>query len=98
MQGVGFHFASFPTALATESLRMALRNSTPDTFTLVGDHESRVTQLLELARQQARFAKALAAPRTREALTALDYILEDQVAALADATDDDKADAAAWAA
>jgi hypothetical protein len=77
---------------------MALRNSTPDTFTLVGDHESRVTQLLELARQQARFAKALAAPRTREALTALDYILEDQVAALADATDDDKADAATWAA
>ena len=37
-------------------------------------------------------------PRTREALTELDYILEDQVAALADATDDDKADAAAWAA
>jgi hypothetical protein len=37
-------------------------------------------------------------PRTREALTELDYILEDQVAALADATDDDKADAATWAA
>jgi hypothetical protein len=78
--------------------RLALRNSAPDTFTLVGDHESRVAQLLELARQQARVAKALAAPRTREALTELDYILEDQVAALANATDDDKADAATWAA
>ena len=77
---------------------MALRNSAPDTFTLGGDHESRVTQLLELARQQARVANALLRPRTREALTELDYILEDQVAALADATDDDKADAATWAA
>ena len=65
---------------------MALRNSAPDTFTLVGDYESRVTQLLELARQQARVAKALAAPRMHEALTELDYILEDQIAALASAT------------
>ena len=79
-------------------LRMALRNSAPNTFTLVGDHESPVAQLLELARQQTRVAKALAAPRTREALTELGYILEDQVGALANATDDDKADAATWAA
>ena len=33
-----------------------------------------------------------------DALTELDYILEDQIAALANAIDDDKADAATWAA
>ena len=77
---------------------MPLRDSTPDTFTLTGDHESRVTHLLELARQQVRVAKSLAAPRMHDALTELDYILEDQIAALANAIDDDKADGATWAA
>jgi hypothetical protein len=80
---------------------MPLRNSVPDTFTLVGDYESRVTQLLDLARQQARLAKGIAAPRMHDALTELDCILEDQLAALANAIDDDKADAEAaaiWAA
>ena len=80
---------------------MPLRESVPGTFTLVGDYESRITQLLELARQQARVAKNLAAPRMHDALTELDYVLEDQIAAIANAIDDDKADAeavAVWAA
>jgi hypothetical protein len=72
---------------------MPLRNSVPETFTLVGDYESRVTQLLDIAKQQARLAKGVAAPRLYDALTELDYILEDQLAALANAIDDDKADA-----
>ena len=80
---------------------MPLRELVPDTFTLVGDYESRITQLLELARQQSRVAKNLAAARMHDALTELDYVLEDQIAALANAIDDDKADAeaaAVWAA
>jgi hypothetical protein len=56
------------------SLRMPLRDSVPDTFTLVGDYEGRVTQLLELARQQVRAAENLAAPRTHDVPTELDYI------------------------
>ena len=74
-------------------LRMPLRNSVPDTFTLVGDYESRITQLLDIARQQVRAAKGVAKPRMYDALTELDYILEDQLAALANAIDDDKVDA-----
>ena len=78
-------------------LHMPLQGSVPDTFTLVGDYESRVTQLLDLARQQVRLAKGVAAPRMHDALTELDYVLEDQLAALANAIDDDKADAEASA-
>ena len=98
MWGIGFHFVSSGDRIF---LRMALRNSAPDTFTFVGDHESRVAQLLELARQQVRAAENLAAPRTHDVLTELDYILEDQIAALANAIDNDNADAeasATWAA
>ena len=76
-------------------LHMSLQGSVPDTFTLAGDYESRVTQLLDLARQQVRLAKGVAAPRMHDALTELDYVLEDQLAALANAIDDDKADAEA---
>jgi hypothetical protein len=78
---------------------MLLRNSVPETFTLVGDYESRVAQLLDLARQQVRRAQTVAAPRMHDALTELDYILEDQIAALSNATEDDKTDmetADAW--
>ena len=61
---------------------MTLRNSVPDTFTLSGDDESRLTQLLELARHQARVAQAAAAPRMQDALTELEDALADQIAAL----------------
>ena len=99
MEGVGFHFASFPTALATESFsawRFEIRLPTRSPWWATT--KAPLRNCFELARQQARVAKALAAPRTREALTELGYILEDQVGALANATDDDKADAATWAA
>ena len=76
-------------------VHMPLQGSVPDTFTLAGDYESRVAQLIHLARQQVRLAKGVAAPRMHDALTELDYVLEDQLAALANAIDDDKADAEA---
>ena len=74
---------------------MALQSSVPDTFTLSGDDESRLVQLLELARHQARVAQAAAAPRMQDALTDLEDALADQLAALANAAEDDKADAEA---
>jgi len=74
---------------------MPVQGSVPTTFTLAGDYESSVTQLLDLARQQVRLAKGLAAPRMHDALTELDYVLEDQLAALANAIDDERADAEA---
>ena len=66
-----------------------------DTFTLSGDPESRVAQLLQLARHQARVAQASAAPRAQDALADLEDTLSDQLAALANAADDDRADAEA---
>jgi hypothetical protein len=72
---------------------MALQNSVRDTFTLSGDDENRLTQLLELARHQARVAQTAAAPRMQDALTDLEDALTGHLAALANAADDDKADA-----
>jgi hypothetical protein len=74
---------------------MTLRNSVPDTFTLSGDDKSRLTQLLALAQRQARVAQTAAAPRMQDALTDLDDAIADQIAALANAAEDDKADAEA---
>ncbi len=93
---VGFHFASFLEQLAAESfLTMTLRTSLPDTFTLSGDNESRLVQLLELARHQARVAQTAAAPRMQDALTDIEDALGDHLAALTNAAEDDKADAEA---
>ena len=74
---------------------MAPRNSVPDTFTLSGDDEQRLTQLLELARHQARAAQTAAAPRMQDALTDIEDTLADHLAALANALEDDEADAEA---
>ena len=63
------------------------------TVTLTGTHESRVAQLLRAARRQARLAQADAGQRTCDALTELEYILEDQIVAIANASEDDKSDA-----
>ena len=68
---------------------------TSDTFTLSGDYENRVAQLLRLTQHQARIAQAAAAPRMQDALTELEDALSDQIAALDRAADDDKADAEA---
>jgi hypothetical protein len=74
---------------------MALRTSVPDTFTLSGDNERRLVQLLELARHQARVAQTAAAPRMQDALTDIEDALGDHLAALTNAAEDDKADAEA---
>lgn len=76
-------------------LHMALQNSVRDTFTLSGDDENRLVQLLELARQQARVAQTAAAPRMLDALTDIEDALAGHLAALANAEEDDKADAEA---
>jgi|SRR5271170_2374610 hypothetical protein len=93
LAGRTISFRLFPDGASRRIiLRMTLRNSVPDTFTLSGDDKSRLTQLLELAQHQARVAQAAAAPRMQDALTVLEDAIADQIAALANATEDDKAD------
>ena len=72
---------------------MAPVNSVPDTFTLTGDSESRVAQLLRIAQLQARVAQTAGSPRLQNALIALEDAIADQLAALNNAAEDDKADA-----
>jgi hypothetical protein len=72
---------------------MQVRNSVPDTFTLTGDYENRVAELLRIARHQARLAQGTAAPRMQDALIELEDTLSDQLAALDNAAEDGKADA-----
>ena len=58
-----------------------------DTVTLTGSYENRVAQLLRAARHQARLAQTGEGPRMWDALTELDYILEDQIVAVANASE-----------
>ena len=74
---------------------MALLNSVPDTFTLSGDNESRIAQLLRITQHQIRVAQIAARPRMQDALTDLEDTLSDQLAALEHAAEDDKFDAEA---
>jgi hypothetical protein len=74
---------------------MALLNSVPETFTLSGDNESRVAQLLRITQHQVGVAQIAACPRKQDALTNLEDILSDQLAALEHAAEDDKFDAEA---
>jgi hypothetical protein len=64
-----------------------------DMFTLSGDPENSLAQLLRLAQHQARVAKASAAPRMQDALAYLEDALSDQLALLENARDDDLANA-----
>ena len=68
--------------------------SAPDTFSLSGDYESRVAQLLSITRRQARVAQVAAAPRMQDALVELEDAISDHLAALDNAAED-KADAEA---
>ena len=79
---VGFH-SPFSHATVRRIIPpfMAPRNSVPDTFTLSGDDEQRLTQLLELARHQARAAQTAAAPRMQDALTDIEDTLADHLVA-----------------
>jgi hypothetical protein len=74
---------------------MALLNSIPDTFTLSGDYESRVAQLLRITQHQVRVAQIAGRPRMQDALTDLEDTLSDQLAALEHAAEDDRQDAEA---
>jgi hypothetical protein len=74
---------------------MPALDSAPDTFTLAGDYESRLAQLLRTAQRHARIAQGAAAPRMKDALAELEDALSDQLAALDNAAEDDRADAEA---
>ena len=74
---------------------MALLNSVPNTFTLSGDNESRIAQLLRITQHQVRVALIAARPRMQDALADLEDTLSDQLAALEHAAEDDKLDAEA---
>ena len=95
MRTVRFHFPLFYGSLPSNHSKMQVRNAIPDTFTLSGDHESRVAQLLRIAQHQARVAQVAAAPRMQDALADLENTLADQLGALNNAAEDDKADAEA---
>ena len=64
-----------------------------ESVALAGDSERRVAQLLQMARHYARVAQSDARPRMQDALTELEDTLSDQLAALENAEEDDKADA-----
>jgi hypothetical protein len=66
---------------------------TDDTFTLSGDYEHRVLEVLKVAKRQARLAQGGAAPRMQDALVGLEDALSDQISWLENAAEDDKADA-----
>jgi hypothetical protein len=72
---------------------MQARNSVPDTFTLTGEHEARIAELLRIAQREVRAAQIAAQPRMQDALTELEDAISDQIAALERAAEDDKADA-----
>jgi hypothetical protein len=62
-----------------------------DTFTLSGDYEHRVLEVLKVVKHQVRLAQGGAAPRMQDALVGLEDALSDQIAWLA--AEEDKADA-----
>ena len=64
-----------------------------ETVTLTGTYGSRLAQLLRAAQHQARLAQAGARPRMQDALTELEDMLTDQLGALENAAEADKADA-----
>jgi len=64
-----------------------------DTFTLAGDYEQRLVQVLEIARHLARVAQGPAYPRMQDALVGLEGALSDHLAAIETAADDDRDDA-----
>ena len=72
---------------------MDYHTQVPDTFTLSGDYEQRLVQVLEIARHLARVAQGPADPHMQDALAELEDALSDHLAAIETAADDDKADA-----
>ncbi len=64
-----------------------------DNIALTGNWDDRVVQLLRMARHFARLAQRDARSHKLETLYELDDLLTDQLAALGNADEDDKADA-----
>jgi hypothetical protein len=50
---------------------MQVQNAVPDTFTLSGDYEDRVAQMLRITQDQARVAQTAARAHMQDALTGL---------------------------
>jgi len=65
----------------------------PATFTLTGDQDQRVLEVLKVAQHQVRLAQGGAAPRMLDALVGLEDAISDQIAWLENAAEDDRADA-----
>jgi hypothetical protein len=66
-----------------------------ETLTLAGDHESRLSQLLRVAQQEARLAQRSANARMEDAFVEVEHALADQLAILTLAAEDDAAEAEA---
>ena len=62
-------------------------------ISLTGGTGSRLADLLRMAQQETKLAERIAGPRLADALTELEDLLSDQLAALAKAADGDAADA-----
>src|SRR5690242_16353161 len=88
-----------PVALFTVSLsarilsRMTTQIPVADTFTLSGDREGRIVQLLRITQEHARTAQLAASPRMQDALVDLEDSLSDLIASLEVARQEDWADA-----
>ena len=72
---------------------MDYHTQVPDTFTLSGDYEQRLVQVLEIARHLARVAQGPAYRHMQDALAELEDALSDHLAAIETAADDDRTDA-----
>jgi hypothetical protein len=72
---------------------MDYHTQVPDTFTLAGDYEQRLVQVLEIARHLARVAQGPAYRHMQDALAKLEDALSDHLAAIETAGDDGRADA-----
>jgi hypothetical protein len=73
-------------------LKMDYHSQVPGTFTLAGDYEQRLVQVLEIARHLARIAQVPADRHMQDTLAALEDALSDHLAAIETAADDDKTD------
>ena len=72
---------------------MRMQTEVPATFTLSGDYEHRVLEVLKVAKHQERLAQGGAAPRMQDGLVGLEDAFSEQIAWLENAAEDDKADA-----
>jgi hypothetical protein len=67
---------------------MDYHTQVPDTFTLAGDYEQRLVQVLEIARHLARVAQGPAYRHMQDALAELENALSDHLAAIETAAED----------